>query len=56
MVKLTHQWEGLPDYHDRYSSKLHQECSSVEGETQRAVVQRKSKPDIQAAMQVHHRD
>ena len=40
MVKLTHQWEGPPDHHDRDSSKLHQECSSVEGETQRAVVQR----------------
>ena len=41
MVKLTHQWEGPPDHHDRYSSKLHQECSGVEDETQRAVVQRK---------------
>ena len=40
MVKLTHHWEGPPDHHDRDSSKLHQEGSSVEGETMRAVVQR----------------
>ena len=37
---LTHQWEGLPDYHDRDSSNLHEECSSVEDKTQRAAVQR----------------
>ena len=55
MVKLTHQWEGPPDHHDRYPSKLHQERSGVEGETQRAVVQSRQ-PNTQAAKQVHHRD
>ena len=50
MVKLTQYWEGPPDHHDRESTKLLQRCSSVEGETLRAVVQR-VKPDSQAAMQ-----
>ena len=36
MIKLTHQWEQTTMF-----SKLHLECSGVEGETQRAVVQRK---------------
>ena len=43
MVKLTHQWEGPPDHHEGYPSKLHQQCSSVVGETQRAAVQSKQR-------------
>ena len=41
MVKLTLQWEGPPDHHEGYPAKLHQTCNSVEGETQRPVVQSK---------------
>ena len=55
MVKLTLQWEGPPDHHGGYSAKLHHMCNSVEGKTQRAVVQ--SKQSLPLGLQSrHHRD
>ena len=41
VAKLTLQWEGLPDHHEGYPAKLHHMCNSIEGKTQRAVVQSK---------------
>ena len=41
MVKLTLEWEGPPDHHEGNPPKSHQQCNSVEGETQLAVAQSK---------------
>ena len=52
MVKLTLQWEGPPDHHEGYPPKSHQQCNSVEGETQRAVAQ--SKQSLPRRLQSRH--
>ena len=52
MVKLTLQWEGPPDHQAGYPAKLHHMCNSVEGKTQRAVVQ--SKQSLPLRLQSRH--
>ena len=52
MVKLTLPWKGPPDHHEGYPVKLHHMCKSVEGETQRAVVQ--SKQRLPLGLQSRH--
>ena len=52
MVKLTLQCEGPPDHHEGYPAKLPHTCNSVEGETQRAVVQ--SKQSLPLGLQSRH--
>ena len=52
MVKLSLSMGGTARPHEGYPAKLHHTCNSVEGETQRAVVQ--SKQSLLLGLQSRH--